>query len=317
MPTQKTILITGGAGFIGSNLIRKLISQERIICVDNLLTGSYENIKDLLENPNFVFVDHDITEGIPPLPDKIDEIYNLACPASPVDFPRYPIKILKVCSEGLNHILNLAMEHKATTLHASTSEIYGDPQVHPQKESYRGYVNTLGLRSCYDEGKRFAESLIMSYVRKYKVHAKMVRIFNTYGPRMRENDGRVIPNFIIQALNQAPITVYGRGEQTRSFCYVDDLVAGLTKMMESTESGPFNLGNPRETKIVDLARTVIKLTDSQSKIQYFPLPQDDPTRRKPDITLARKKLKWEPKINLEQGLTRTIQYFQKMKKCNA
>ncbi len=317
MPTQKTILITGGAGFIGSNLIRKLINRQRIICVDNLLTGAYENIKDLLENPNFVFIDHDITEGIPPLPDKIDEIYNLACPASPVDFPRYPIKILKVCSEGLNHILDLAMEHKATILHSSTSEIYGDPQVHPQKESYRGYVNTLGLRSCYDEGKRFAESLIMSYVRKYKVHAKMVRIFNTYGPRMRENDGRVIPNFINQALDHQPITVYGQGEQSRSFCYVDDLVTGLVKMMASTEMGPFNLGNPRETKIIDLARRVIKLTGSASQIQYLPLPQDDPTRRKPDITLARQKLNWEPKVNLNQGLSQTIVYFQKMKKRNA
>jgi len=308
--SKKTIMITGGAGFIGSHLVRRLIKNNKIICVDNLLTGSYENIKNLLQNPNFVFIDHDITEGIPPLADRLDQIYNLACPASPVDFPRYPIKILKVCSEGVKHVLDLAMEHKATILHTSTSEIYGDPQVHPQKETYRGYVNTLGPRSCYDEGKRFAESLISSYIRKYKVKGKMVRIFNTYGPRMRTNDGRVIPNFVNQALKGEALTVYGKGEQTRSFSYVDDLVSGLIKMMQSQETGPFNLGNPKETKIIDLARKIIKLTNSKSKIKFLPLPQDDPTKRKPDIGLARKKLKWEPKVNLENGLKKTIKYFK-------
>jgi len=310
--SKKTILITGGAGFIGSHLVRKLIKNNKIICMDNLLTGSYQNIRDLLSNPNFIFIDHDLTEGIPPMPDKIDQIYNLACPASPVDFPRYPIKILKVCSEGVNHILDLAMEHQATVLHASTSEIYGDPQVHPQKESYRGYVNTLGTRSCYDEGKRFAESLIMNYIRKYKVKAKMVRIFNTYGPRMRANDGRVIPNFVNQALKGEPLTVYGKGEQTRSFSYVDDLISGLIKMMQSGEVGPLNLGNPKETKIIDLAKKIIKLTGSRSKIEFLPLPQDDPTKRKPDISLAHRKLKWQPKVNLKNGLKKTIKYFQNL-----
>lgn len=310
MAVQKTVFVTGGAGFIGSNLINQLIKRHKIICVDNLITGSYDNIKNWLQNPNFVFIDHDITEGIPPLPDRIDQIYNFACPASPVDFPRYPIKILKVSSEGLNHILDLSMEHKATILHASTSEIYGDPQVHPQKESYRGYVNTLGVRSCYDEGKRFAESLIMAYVRKYKVNAKMIRIFNTYGPGMRTNDGRVIPNFVNQAIRNEPITVYGKGQQSRSFCYVEDLVGGIVKMMQSKESGPFNLGNPEETKIIDLARMIIRLTKSKSQIKYLPLPEDDPTRRKPDIRLARTKLKWQPKIKLENGLKKTITYFK-------
>lgn len=311
---KKTILVTGGAGFIGSNLIRYLLQEKnKILCIDNLITGSYDNIKEWFSDPNFVFMDHDITENIPPLPDKIDEIYNLACPASPVDFPRYPTKILKVCSEGVNRLLDLTMEHQAVFLQASTSEIYGDPQVHPQKESYRGYVNTLGPRSCYDEGKRFAESLIMSYVRKYRLNAKIVRIFNTYGPGMRDNDGRVIPNFINQALDNKPITVYGKGEQTRSFSYIDDIVIGLIKMMKSKEIGPFNLGNPRETKIDDLARKVIELTGSHSKIKFYPLPEDDPVKRKPDITLARKKLNWEPKIGLEEGLKKTIQYFKRQK----
>ncbi|PIU01809.1 NAD-dependent dehydratase [bacterium (Candidatus Torokbacteria) CG09_land_8_20_14_0_10_42_11] len=315
MPTKKTILVTGGAGFIGSNLIRRLLSEKhKIICVDNLITGSYENIRDWLASPDFIFIDHDITETMPALPDKIDQIYNLACPASPVDFPRYPIKILKVCSNGVNNMLDLAMENQAAILHASTSEIYGDPQVHPQKESYRGYVNTLGVRSCYDEGKRFAESLISSYIRKYKVKAKMVRIFNTYGPGMRANDGRVMPNFINQAMENKPITVYGQGEQTRSFSYVDDLVSGLIKMMESDEIGPFNLGNPVETKISDLAAKIVKLTGSQSRIEFRPLPQDDPTKRKPDITLAREKLGWEPKVNLNEGLKKTIEYFKKLQK---
>ncbi|MFA4880088.1 MAG: UDP-glucuronic acid decarboxylase family protein [Candidatus Doudnabacteria bacterium] len=315
---KKTILVTGGAGFIGSNLIRYLLQEKnKILCIDNLITGSYDNIKEWFSHPNFVFMDHDITENIPPLPDKIDEIYNLACPASPVDFPRYPTKILKVCSEGVNRLLDLAMEHQAVFLQASTSEVYGDPQVHPQKESYRGYVNTLGPRSCYDEGKRFAESLIMSYVRKYRLNAKIVRIFNTYGPGMRDNDGRVIPNFINQALDDKPITVYGKGEQTRSFSYIDDIIIGLIKMMKSKEIGPFNLGNPRETKIDDLARKVIELTGSHSRIQFCPLPEDDPTKRKPDITLAHTKLGWTPKVNLEDGLKKTIRYFEKLKiKCN-
>ncbi|MDD5627263.1 MAG: SDR family oxidoreductase [Patescibacteria group bacterium] len=311
---KKTILVTGGAGFIGSNLIRYLLQEKnKILCIDNLITGSYDNIKEWFSDPNFVFMDHDITENIPPLPDKIDEIYNLACPASPVDFPRYPTKILKACSEGVNRLLDLAMEHQAIFLQASTSEVYGDPQVHPQKESYRGYVNTLGPRSCYDEGKRFAESLIMSYVRKYRLNAKIVRIFNTYGPGMRDNDGRVIPNFINQALDNKPITVYGKGKQTRSFSYVDDIVIGLIKMMKSKEIGPFNLGNPLETKIDDLARKVIELTGSHSKIKFYPLPEDDPVKRKPDITLARTKLGWTPKVNLEDGLKKTIIYFEKLK----
>lgn len=310
---KKTILVTGGAGFIGSNLIKMLLPENQIICIDNLITGSYENIKQWFTNPNFIFIDQDITENIPPIPDKIDEIYNLACPASPIDFPRYPVKILKVCSEGINRLLDLTMEHKATFLQASTSEIYGDPQVHPQKESYRGYVNTLGPRSCYDEGKRFAESLIMSYIRKYKINAKIVRIFNTYGPGMRDNDGRVIPNLINQALNNNPLTIYGNGDQTRSFGYIDDLIDGLTKMMASSEVGPFNLGNPKESRIIDVAHQIIKLTNSKSKIKFLPLPQDDPLKRKPDITLARQKLNWEPKVKLDDGLKKTIIYFQKLK----
>ena len=312
---KKTILVTGGAGFIGSNLIRSLLRENnKILCIDNLITGSYDNIKEWFSCPNFVFIDHDITENIPPLADKIDEIYNLACPASPIDFPRYPIKILKACSEGVNRLLDLAMEHQAVFLQASTSEVYGDPEVHPQKESYRGYVNTLGPRSCYDEGKRFAESLIMNYIRKYRLNAKIIRIFNTYGPGMRDNDGRVIPNFINQALENKPITVYGRGNQTRSFSYVDDLVGGLIKMMKSKEIGPFNLGNPRETKISDLAKTVIKLTGSRSKIKFCPLPEDDPTKRKPDITKAQKLLNWNPVTSLNEGLLKTIQWFKKLNK---
>lgn len=307
---MKKILVTGGAGFIGSHLCQALVRTHQVICVDSLISGQLENLKDLKKKKNFSFIKHDI---INPLKFKktIDEIYNLACPASPVDFPKYPIKILLTCSAGVKNILDLAVEHQAKFLHTSTSEVYGDPLDHPQKESYWGNVNPIGPRSCYDEGKRFAESLIENYRKRFQLETKIVRVFNTYGPRMRPDDGRVVSTFINQALKGKPLTVNGHGNQTRSFCFVSDMVEGLLKMMASSSPGPINLGNPQEDKISDLAEMIIGMVGSKSKIVFGPLPEDDPARRKPDINLAKKKLDWEPRVNLEDGLDKTISFFKK------
>jgi len=307
----KKILITGGAGFIGSHLCRYLLNKgHKILCLDNFFTGRKKNISELLKNKNFKLIRHNI---IKPLYLKVDQIYNLACPASPIHYQKDPIFTLRTSLWGIYNMLELARKNKARLLQSSTSEIYGDPLEHPQKEIYWGNVNPVGIRSCYDEGKRCAETLIMDYHRKYKTDIKIVRIFNTYGSNMDPVDGRVVSNFIIQALQGKNLTVYGQGEQTRSFCYIDDLIDGLYKMMESKNFlGPVNLGNPREFTVLDLAKKVIKLTDSKSKIVYKPLPQDDPRQRKPDIGLAKKKLNWQPKIELEEGLIKTIEYFRKI-----
>lgn len=307
----KTILVTGGAGFIGSHLCEKLLNQgQKVICLDNLFTGSKVNIKHLLSNKNFKFVQQDI---ITPffLKDKVDQIYNLACPASPVHYQINAIRTIKANTVGVINVLGFAKLHKARILQASTSEVYGDPLEHPQKESYRGNVSTIGPRACYDEGKRVAETLMFDYHRKWGVEIKVVRIFNTYGPKMAANDGRVVSNFIIQALQGQPITIYGSGKQTRSFCLVDDLVEGLIKMMNSSKkfTGPVNLGNPGEFTMKELAEKVIKITGSKSKIVYKKLPEDDPRQRKPDISLAKSKLHWRPKVKLEVGLKKTVEYF--------
>lgn len=307
---MRTILVTGAAGFIGSNLCEKLVKNAQVIAVDNLVTGSLENLKILGREPNFKFIKTDILKPLK-ISRKIDQIYNLACPASPLDFLKYSLEIMEVCSAGVRNMLDLAKKHQAVFLQASTSEVYGDPKVHPQKEDYWGWVNPIGARSCYDEGKRFAEALVKNYQKKFGLKAKIVRIFNTYGPRMRSNDGRVIPNFISQALSGKDLTVYGEGFQTRSFCFVDDMVDGLLKMMKSDEDGPINLGSPEEIKIEDLAKMIIDLTGSSSKIVYRRLPSDDPQKRKPDISLAKKTLDWSPKVNLKSGLKRTIEYFRK------
>lgn len=308
---MKKILITGGAGFIGSHLCEKLLNEgNEVICLDNYFTGSKKNIVHLLGNPYFELVRHDITS---PFYIEVDQIYNLACPASPVHYQYNPIKTIKTSVMGAINMLGLAKRIKARILQASTSEVYGDPHVHPQKESYWGNVNPIGLRSCYDEGKRCAETLFMDYHIQNKVDIKIVRIFNTYGPRMHPNDGRVVSNFIVQALRNQEITVYGDGSQTRSFQYVDDLIEGFTRMMnlESNFTGPVNIGNPNEFKIIELAEKVIRQTKSKSKIIFKPLPADDPTQRKPDISLAKEKLNnWEPKIQLEEGLEKTIAYFK-------
>jgi len=306
---MKTILITGGAWFIGSHLCQRLAKNNRLICVDNLISGNRKNIKNLERNKNFRFIKHDIIRPLK-IKEKIDEIYNLACPASPADFPKFPIEILLTSSSGVKNMLDLAVKQKAKFLHTSTSEVYGDPKVHPQKETYWGNVNPIGPRSCYDEGKRFAESLIENYRKKYNLETKIVRVFNTYGPKMRLDDGRVISNFITQALKGKDLTVNGNGTQTRSFCYINDMVEGIIEMMKSREIGPINLGNPDEYKILDLARKIIVLTGSKSKITFRPLPADDPTRRKPDITLAKKRLGWKTKVSLEEGLIQTIKYFR-------
>ncbi len=308
---MKRVLVTGGAGFLGSFLCENLLEKGyEVLCVDNFFTGSKKNILHLLKNSNFELIRHDI---VFPLFLEVDEVYNLACPASPIHYQYNAIKTIKTNVVGTLNMLGLAKRVKAKILQASTSEVYGNPAQHPQKESYWGNVNPIGIRSCYDEGKRVAETLMMDYHRQNSVDIRIVRIFNTYGPRMNKNDGRVVSNFIIQALTNQDITVYGDGSQTRSFCYVDDLIAGLIKMMENEENfiGPINLGNPEEYTILELAEKIIKLTKSKSKIVFKPLPQDDPVRRKPDITLAQEKLNWSPQIPLEEGLKRTIEYFKK------
>ncbi len=303
------ILITGGAGFIGSHLCESLLELgQEVICVDNFFSGSKDNIRHLLSNPYFELVRHDI---IHPLFIEVDRIYHLACPASPIHYQSNAIKTVKTNVVGTLNMLGLAKRIKARILLASSSEVYGSPEVHPQKESYWGKVNPVGLRACYDEGKRVAETLMMAYHRQNRIEAKIVRIFNTYGPQMSVNDGRVISNFIVQALRKEPLTVYGDGSQTRSFCYVTDMIQALIKMMETENlTGPVNLGNPKETKVLELAERIIKLTKSSSKIIHTPLPADDPGRRCPDISLAREKLGWAPKIELEEGLLKTIDYFR-------
>ena len=309
---MKRILITGGAGFLGSHLCDKLIEQGNdVLCLDNFFTGSKDNIIHLLANPKFELIRHDI---INPIFLEMDQIYNLACPASPVHYQYNPIKTVKTNVMGTINALGMAKRLNAKILQASTSEVYGDPDVHPQKEDYWGRVNPIGPRSCYDEGKRAAECLMMDYHRQNNVKVKIARIFNTYGPRMALNDGRVVSNFVVQALKGENITVYGDGSQTRSFCYVDDMIDGLIRMMESDDGflGPVNLGNPDEFRILDLAKTVISMTGNRSKIVHRPLPQDDPMQRNPDISLARKILGWQPHMNLEKGLERTIAYFRKV-----
>ena len=306
----KRILITGGAGFLGSHLCERLLNDDNdIVCLDNFYTGNKNNITPFLSNPHFELIRHDI---INPVYLEVDEIYNLACPASPVHYQLNPIKTIKANVIGVINVLGIAKRAKAKILQASTSEIYGDPEIHPQNESYWGRVNPIGIRSCYDEGKRAAECLMMDYRRQNGVNTKIVRIFNTYGPRMAINDGRVVSNFIIQALQGIDITVYGDGSHTRSFCYVDDMVEGLIRMMNCADDfyGPVNLGNPEEFTILELARLIIKLIKSASKIIFQPLPMDDPTQRKPDIVLARNKLGWKPKVDLEKGLKNTIEYFR-------
>jgi len=305
---KKTILVTGGAGFIGSHLCKRLLNENHyVICLDNLFTGTFKNIVELEKNNNFEFVNHDIIK--PYYRDNIDEIYNLACPASPIHYQSNPIKTVKTCTIGVINMLGLAKKNNAKILQASTSEVYGDPEIHPQKEDYNGNVNTLGYRSCYDEGKRCAETLFMDYNREHNLNIRIVRIFNTYGPNMTKNDGRVVSNFILQALKGDDITVYGDGSQTRSFQFIDDLVNGLIKMMNGNSVGPINLGNPIELSMKDLATMVIKLTNSSSNIIYKELPEDDPKRRRPDINLAKSILDWSPIIDLETGLKKTINYF--------
>ena len=307
---KKRILVTGGAGFIGSHLSERLLSDgHEVICVDNFFTGTKDNIKHLLENHNFESVRHDICF---PLYVEVDELYNLACPASPIHYQFDPVQTTKVNVLGSINMLGLAKRLKIRIFQASTSEVYGNPTVHPQPETYWGHVNTIGLRACYDEGKRCAETLFFDYYRQHKMDIKVVRIFNTYGPRMHPNDGRVVSNFIMQALHNKDITVYGDGSQTRSFCYVDDMVDGITRMMNTPKgfTGPVNLGNPSEVSISELAKLIIDLAGSSSRMVLKPLPQDDPERRRPDITLAQEKLGWKPTVSLEVGIKKTIEYFE-------
>ncbi len=306
------ILVTGGAGFLGSHLCERLLSEgNEVLCVDNLFTGSKENIKHLLGNPNFEFMRHDVTF---PLYVEVDQIYNLACPASPKHYQSDPVQTTKTSVIGAINMLGLAKRTGARILQASTSEIYGDPEVHPQTEDYWGKVNPIGIRSCYDEGKRCAETLFFDYHRQHGVEIKVMRIFNTYGPRMDKNDGRVVSNFIVQALQGSDITIYGDGTQTRSFCYVDDLITGMISLMNSSADviGPINIGNPNEFSMSELLNEVLSLTKSNSKVVNHPLPEDDPRQRQPEITQAREILGWEPKVQLSEGLTKTIEYFKKL-----
>ena len=307
---KKRVLVTGGAGFLGSNLCKRLLEDGNyVIAVDNLYTGRIENIQPFFSNPDFEFVHHDITE---PMDIKVEEIYNAACPASPPHYQKSPTFTPKTCVQGLIHMLDMATKYHAKILQFSTSEVYGDPQIHPQPEQYRGYVNPIGIRSCYDEGKRCGEALCFDYAREFHTRVKVIRIFNTYGPNMDPKDGRVVSNLIMQALQGEDITIYGDGSQTRSFCYVDDLIEGIVRMMDSKDEimGPVNLGNPGEFTILELAEKVLRQTKSSSKIVYCPLPSDDPLQRKPVIENAKKWLGWEPKISLEKGLGPTIEYFR-------
>ncbi|MCF8479088.1 MAG: SDR family oxidoreductase [Rhodospirillum sp.] len=310
MKTRKKVLVTGGAGFLGSHLCELLLSRDcDVLCVDNFFTGQRANVAHLMGSPYFELMRHDVTF---PLYVEVDEIYNLACPASPIHYQFDPVQTTKTSVHGAINMLGLAKRTKARILQASTSEVYGDPTVHPQTEDYRGNVNPIGPRACYDEGKRCAETLFFDYNRQFGVEIKVIRIFNTYGPRMHPNDGRVVSNFIIQALKNEPITLYGEGDQTRSFCYVDDLLAGMTAFMDTdaSETGPMNLGNPHEITIRELAETVITLTGSKSTLIHRPLPEDDPRQRQPNITKARALLGWEPKVPVVEGLKKTIAYFE-------
>ena len=307
---KKRILVTGGAGFLGSHLCERLLSEGHdVVCLDNYFTGQKQNVVHLLKHPYFELVRHDVTM---PYYVEVDEIYNLACPASPIHYQFNPIKTVKTSVMGAINMLGLAKRVKAKVLQASTSEVYGDPEIHPQTEEYWGHVNPIGERACYDEGKRAAETLFVNYHKQNKVRIKIVRIFNTFGPRMHPNDGRVVSNFIVQALQNKDITMYGDGTQTRSFCYVDDMIEGLIKMMNTGDeiTGPINIGNPSEFTILELAEKIIRLTGSKSKVVFMPLPSDDPMQRKPDISKAREILDWEPKYPLEEGLVKTIQYFR-------
>ncbi len=308
--TKKRILVTGGAGFLGSHLCERLLNEGNdVICLDNLFTGQKKNIAHMIGNPFFEFVRHDVTF---PYYTEVDEIYNLACPASPVHYQFDPVQTTKTSVHGAINMLGLAKRTKAKILQASTSEVYGDPEVHPQPESYWGKVNPIGIRSCYDEGKRCAETLFFDYHRQHNVRIKVVRIFNTYGPRMHPNDGRVVSNFIVQALKNNPISIYGTGTQTRSFCYMDDLIEAMIRVMNTKDdfTGPINIGNPVEFTMLELAQLVKELTGSKSEIIFHPLPSDDPKQRQPNITLAREAINWEPKIKLKEGLEKTIHYFK-------
>ena len=317
MYSRKHVLVTGGAGFLGSHLCERLLAAgDEVICVDNFFTGTKDNISAFRDHPHFEVVRHDVTF---PLYVEVDEIYNLACPASPVHYQFDPVQTTKTSVHGAINMLGLAKRVRAKIFQASTSEVYGDPEVHPQTEDYKGHVNTLGPRACYDEGKRCAETLFFDYYRQHALRIRVARIFNTYGPRMHPDDGRVVSNFIVQALKNEPITLYGDGGQTRAFCYVDDLIEGAMRLMAAPDevTGPVNLGNPHELSIRELADTVIEITGSKSKIEYRPLPTDDPVQRCPDISLARKVLKWEPKVPLKEGLGRTVAYFDELLKAGA